>query len=71
MSHLSLHTLEEYLPVSIKEISNPWNMSKDGHHYWSFSAQEKISVREITDKNNSIEEIKKIRSQLFYRWHIK
>jgi hypothetical protein len=29
--------LEEYLPIPINQVSNPWAMGKDGKSYWNLT----------------------------------
>ncbi len=35
--------LEDYLPIAVREISNPWRMDKDGKSYWSASRRRQFA----------------------------
>jgi hypothetical protein len=37
LSKLTLANLEEYLPIPINQVSNPWAMGKDGKSYWNLT----------------------------------
>jgi hypothetical protein len=60
--------LEEHVTTYHKEISNPWNMGKDGKQYYSqnylLASIKKIARRAYKNKKELIA----VERKIFYRW---
>jgi hypothetical protein len=60
--------LEEHVTTYRKEISNPWNMGKDGKHYYSqnylLALIKKIAISSYKNKKELIA----VERKIFYRW---
>ena len=60
--------LEEYVTTYHKEVNNPWDMGKDGKHYYSpndlLASIKEIAKRSYKNKKELIASERK----MFYRW---
>lgn len=53
LATISSEDLDSYLPSLEEEVSNTWNMGKDGKQYWSIKNQTNIAEKIARKKGQS------------------
>jgi hypothetical protein len=66
--NLGSSDLEEYVTTHHREVSNPWNMAKDGKHYYSKPDLLASIKRVATRFTENEKELKENENKIFYRW---
>ncbi|MGQ3891197.1 hypothetical protein [Legionella sp. CNM-4043-24] len=56
LNRISFEDLDSYLPLSEKEVSNVWQMGKDGKQYWSIQSQVIAAMGTAQNKGRTPEE---------------
>lgn len=68
LSSVHLDDEDSNLFESIRQLSNVWNMGKDGHKYWSLSSQAKTFKRLARKKGRGCKERKSLEARLRHKF---
>ena len=60
--------LGEHLPVAEEQVSDPWDMTKDGRQYWAMDSRKKIAERFATAKGKTDQERASLALRLMHKW---
>ena len=71
LSNLEVDQADAICPVQVCEVSNPWDMAKDGRHYWPVDRQIKTAKRIASRKASNDCEYESIVERLLAKWHSK
>lgn len=56
LASLLIDDLDAYLPILENQVSNIWQMGKDGKQYWPLKSQATIAEQNAQDKGHSPQE---------------
>lgn len=68
MASMPVDDDDSNLPVSTKQLSDVWEMGKDGHLYWPLARQEKTAKRFACQKGRSRKERKALQERLKHKF---
>ncbi|HIF0227007.1 TPA: hypothetical protein ACXYKD_003983 [Legionella anisa] len=67
LASTSLQNFDSYLPLLENEISNTWQMGKDGKQYWSLKSQAIIAERVAQNKGLTLKERLSIKQRVLHK----
>ena len=65
---MSLDDTDNRLAVSVKQLSNVWDMGKDGRQYWPLACQDAAAKRIAHAKGRTRKERKALRERLKHKF---
>lgn len=67
LTSIPFQNFDAYLPVLEKEVSNPWQMGKDGKQHWSIKNQAIIAERTAQNKGRTPKEKLSIKQRQLHK----
>ena len=67
LASLNLENLDDHLTTDRREVSNPWNMGKDGKHYFSKNKQMLLAKTISNRRGQNPRERSVLKKRLLYK----
>lgn len=68
LNSISVDDFEAHLPLLENQVSDVWDMGKDGRRYWSLRQQDSVACQFSRHRGSTARECASLKQRLLHKW---